>query len=799
MNLNVAVRALLRRRTQTMITVITIALIVGAGSAVLAVANAIWFQPLPFPDDARLVALQAQPPGTSGIAARGVLHGLSFARLRSGLAHVAEIEGLWARPRAITSDGSDADNVIAVQASAGALAMLSTGPTIGRTWTEDEDRASAKVAVISHGLWQRRFNGDPAILGRTIHVDRQAHEIIGVMPAGFNDLYLRGQLWSPLGIHTGLEAVLPSPRGTYIVGAARLKPGVTVARVDAEARRVMRELVAEQPDVVRGWDARAALVREVRFGAQTPALIILLLSLAGLAAIGCANLANVSIADLAGRRQELAMRTALGASRLDLARLELRECALLSAAGASLGLLLAASALPLLLTLDSTTASNLGTVTLDPLVILVAIAIASAIVVVSRLMPSLRRSGGDAARHLGGTRGGVGSVASRRTQRVMLMLQTGVAIVLVIGGGFLLKHYFSVARVDAGFEPRGLYGAQMRLGPPAYPTPQSRADFVRRAIDRLQQVPGVAGAATTLNLFTPGIYFITLVQIDGRPTSDGQPHSVQFRRVSPSYFRTAGIPLVTGRLFDDGDVFEKPRIAVVSRRFADEYWPGDDAVGRTLTRSGNTVTVVGVVGDVRDISLAQAPQPTMYVPFGQDLPPNVPTSFVIRAADRGFDADAVRAAVRSVDPLQPLDQLVPLDAWLGNTIGPERLRTALLVFLSGIGLLVAIVGVYGLTARAVGERRREVGVRLALGASHREIWRMLMLDTVGAAAVGLLAGGALAFPAARALQTFLPGLTADAITPALALAILGSCVVVAAAAPARRALAVQPTEALRGD
>lgn len=792
-------RALLRRRTQTLVTVLTVALIVGVGSAVIAVANAIWFKPLPFPQDAELVMLQAQPPGTSGLESRGVLHGQSFVWLRRGLGHVAAVEGFWHRPRAIASDGSSADNVIAGQASAGALELLSAGPLLGRTWTDAEDRASARVAVLSHGLWQRRFGGDRSILGRVIHVDREPHEIIGVMPAEFNDLYRRGQLWTPLGIHTGLEPVLPSPRGTYILAVARLKPGVSIERADAEARRVMAELVAGQPDVFRGWDARAASLREVRFGTQTPALVVLLLSLVCLVSLGCANLANLSIADLAWRRHELALRTALGASRRDLARLELHECVLLSAAGALLGLLLAVWTLPALLTLDSATAATLGNVNLDPLVILVAVAMASAAVVASRLFPAWRQGAWEVSGQLGSARGGIGTPSGRRVQRGLLVLQTGAAIVLVTCGGFLLQHYRSVARVDAGFEPRGLYGAQLRLGPPAYATPQSRADFVRRVLDQVHRVPGVAGAATTLNLFSPGIYFITQVQIDGKPTPDGQPHSVQFRRVSPSYFRTARIPLIAGRLFDDGDVFETPRVAVVSRRFADQFWPGEDPVGRTILRSGNAVTVVGVAGDVRDVSLGQEPLPTMYVTFGQDLPPNVQTSFVIRAAEPGFDPDAVRAAVRSVDPLQPLDQIVPLEQWLADTIGPERLRTALLACLAVVGMLVAMIGVFGLTARAVGDRRREVGVRLALGASHVAVWRMLMVDSLSAAALGLLIGCAVAVPASQALRSYLPGLTPDAVIPVVAFAILGVCAIAAAAAPALRVLRVRPTEALRGE
>jgi putative ABC transport system permease protein len=313
----------------------------------------------------------------------------------------------------------------------------------------------------------------------------------------------------------------------------------------------------------------------------------------------------------------------------------------------------------------------------------------------------------------------------------------------------------------------------------------------------LQRTPGVAGAATTLNLFTPGINFITQMQIDGRPTPDKQPHTVQFRRVSPSYFQTAGVPLIAGRLFGDGDVFETPRVTVVSRRFAEQFWPGEDALGRTLTRSNNTVTVIGIVGDVRDISLAREAQSTMYVTFGQDLPPNVPTSFVIRAAGQGFDPEAVRKAMRSVDPLQPLDQLKPLDDWLRDTVGPERLRTALLAFLAGVGLLVAIVGVYGLTARSVSDRRREVGLRLALGASNGAIWRMLMIDSLAAVALGLFIGCALAWPASKALGSFLPGLVPDAVTPLLAFVILGTCAIVAAAAPAHRALRIPPTDALR--
>jgi putative ABC transport system permease protein len=341
----------------------------------------------------------------------------------------------------------------------------------------------------------------------------------------------------------------------------------------------------------------------------------------------------------------------------------------------------------------------------------------------------------------------------------------------------------------------------MRLSQSAYPTEAARNSFVAAVLDRLRTLPGVSAAASTTNLFIPGSSLVTLLHIEGRRTADGQPHTVQFRRVSPGYFRTLAIPLEAGRDFDGRDAAAAPPVAIVSRSFADRYWPGENPIGQQIRRNAAkfTQTVVGVVGDVSDVGLSQPPEPTLYLPYTQNNPVAAPVSLVVRTSgDPLALAPAVRAAVLGLDPAQPVDNMLTLEQYLSDSLGTQRFRSTLLLTLALIGVALAAIGTYGVTARFVRERTREIGVRLALGASRSSVWMLVVGRAMRAVAAGMVTGLAVAAFASTAMLSLLPNLDrADWPASIAAVVVLLLFGLTAAALPALRAINVPPGVAIR--
>jgi predicted permease len=796
-----ALRGLAARPAYAAVVVLTLALLGGAGSAVFSVVNAAFLRPLPFPDGERLVRLYTQPPGTTEARQRNPLHALELARFRArGLAHADAVEAFLGRARAIGDDAHEAEVVSAAQASAGALTLLGERPVLGRTWTEGEDRALARVTVISHALWQRRFAGEATVLGRTITVDRDPHEIIGVMGREFRpDLVLAADLWTPLGIH---EGNLPNPRSTFLLTVARLRPGSTLAQLDVEARAALVAAAADSPETHKGWTGGAMSMREFQFGAGRPALIVLLAAVGLLALVAVANLANVILAQVMSRRSELALRAALGGSVRDAIRLQLVECLMLAAAGIICSLALAAWTVPLILALDPAVKRILGEMSTDWRVVAAALGLCSTTAVGAGIIPLVRELRTDAARGL--TAGGGRTIGSRRDAlmaRWLLASQTALTLTLLAAGSVLLGGFARTAAINPGFDASGVIGAQIRVSPTAYPTDVERTVYMSRMLERVRAVPGVASASTTLNLFIPGFSIQTMVQIEGRPAPDGHPHTVLFRRISPQYFRTMRIRQVAGRDFADDDRLDRPRVCIVSRSFAKRFWPDVDPIGRRVHRADGLMTVVGIVDDVFDVGLGQAPEPTLYIPYAQNNPSAITVTLVARASgDPMALVKDVRAAVLEVDRAQPLDAIVRLEDYLSDSLGPQRFRSTVLLALSGLGLMIAAVGIYGLTSRAVSERRREVGIRLALGARPADVWRMVVGASLRPVAIGVVAGVAVSIVATRALMGMLPDLErADPRAVAAAAALLAVTAFAATIWPAGRAVRVDPVATLRAE
>lgn len=792
-----AIRALLSRKTYAAVSIITLALVVGAATAVIAVINATMIRPLPFPHDDRLVQLFLMPPGAKTFDDRNPYNNRAFLRFRTSLQQVEKFEGLWARERALGL-GTEPESVTTAAVSAGALNLFGGVPTLGRMFTEEEATKDARVAVLSHGLWQRRFGGDPGVIGRTIQIDREPFEVIGVMPASFEPGYVTSVLWTPLSI---TEANLGGI-STFIQTFARLRPGVTLPQLRSELDQAMQRVAAESPATHAGWTPMVMSLREAQFGRQRPALWVLLAAVLTLAVIACANLSNLTLAQVMARRSDFALRTAIGGRAADIIRLQSIETLMLTGIGIAAGLLLGSWMLPALLTLDPTTAQTLRDVSIDWRIQFAIATLASLIAIVSALLPLARvLRGNNLTIVSGSSHRAIGSRNDQRVRHALVGLQTAMAVVLMICGALLLSGLNRASKIDPGFDPSNILGAQMRISASAYPTEPVRTTLISQVIERIRAVPGVISAGATLNPFIPNFFFQTTVEIDGKPTPDGQPHTVQFRRATPKYFETMRIPLLRGRAFEDRDGPGAPQVAIISQSFADRFWPGEDPIGRSITRGTRKVTVVGVVADVRDVNINKPSSPTIYVAYFQNNVALTPVSLVIRTSgDPLAMTNAVRAAVLSVDPLQPIDHITTVEQFLGDSLGPQKFRSALLIVLAVIGVAIAAVGIFGVTSRAVQERTQELGVRLALGATHTSVVRTVVWQTMRAVVGGLIAGGALATLAAIALLRALPDLSrTDAWTAAPAVIVLGVTAVIAAAIPARHAASLDPVIALRTD
>lgn len=792
-----AVRGLLTRKTYAAASMLTLALVTGAATAVLAVVNATMIRPLPFPEGDRLVQVFLMPPGLTAFADRNPLSNRVFDRFRSSLRQADAFEGFWARERALGS-GAEPESVGTAGVSAGALPLFGGVPLLGRLFSDDEARADARVVVLSHGLWQRRFGSDPHVVGRTVLIDREPFEVIGVMPSGFVPGFVASEAWTPLNI-TEANINLGS---TFIQTFARMRPGVTVPQLRAELDQAMTRVIAEAPKTLTGWTPMVMSLRDAQFGQQRPALLVLLAAVATLVVIAGANLSNLTLAQVIARRADFALRSAMGGSARDIVRLQLVESLLLTSIGIVSGLLAGRWMLPALLSLDPALALRLSAVQVDWRVQSAIALLALIIAATSSMLPLIRVMRGDLLASVANTsRRAIGSRGDQRLRQALVGLQTAMAVVLTICGALLLSGFDRASRIDPGFEPSGVLGAQMRIAASAYPTEPARAALIAQVVDRIRALPGVISAGATLNPFIPNFFFQTTVQIEGQPSPDGQPHTVQFRRATPQYFRTMGIPILRGRDFEDSDGTTAPQVAMVSQSFADRFWPGEDPIGRRVTRGGRLLTVIGIVGDVRDVSIGQPPGPTIYIAYFQQNVAVTPVSLVVRAnGDPLALAGAVRSAVMSVDPAQPIDHITTVDRFLSDSLGPQRFRGALLIVLALIGVALAAIGVYGVTARSVQERTQELGVRMALGATHAAVVRAMIWQAMRAVIGGLAAGGLLAALAASLLLRALPDLSrTDAWTAAPAIALLALTAVLAATIPARRAAALEPVIALRAD
>ena len=796
----VAWRMLLKQPGLALGRILTITVVITAMGAVLTVANAIFLRPLPFPNADRLVRLYLQPPGTSAFASSTPHYPFTFMRFRERAKSFERFEGIWVADRAVTGNG-EPDSVSAGRVSAGFFAALGGNTRAGRVFTEQEVADDVKVAVLSDGFWQRRFGGDLAVIGSTMVVDGESHTIIGVIRSGFDPAFTRTEFWTPLNLRA-VERV----GTTFVQVVGVLHPGVTAAQAESEMAALFPPIQDEWPAILkRNWRNGVLDLREARYGAQGNAVLMLLAAVIGLALLAIANLANLTLADVMFRRTDFAVRAALGASRAEIAAPEVVQAVIVAVIGAAAGLGGASLLVPALFALDPSNAFTADAINIDWRVAIAAVVSAAAIMIVAVAVPVLRFAGPKIASDLTtGSRRAIGGRSSARTRVGLVVVQTAMALVLLSSSALIVRTLLQASEVDPGFDARGVVTAQIRLNTRTYPTEGDRARFVEQMLERVRSTPGVIAAGTTLNVFLVGSPFFSLVQIEHQPQPDGQPYTMQFRRISPGYFDAMKTSILQGRDLTAQDRAGKPLVAMVSRSLADRFWPGSQAIGKRLKRGADNapwIEVVGVVEDVRDVGLDLAPADTVYTPVYQGSGAQAPISLVVRTeGDPLGSIQAIRRAVWAVDPNQPLSNILTLEGFLSNTMGAQRFRATLISACGLIGLLLATIGTYGVTARSVVERTKEVGVRLALGGRPRTVWWAVASTSIRAILAGAVAGVALSALARAALAALLPELQgASHAFSFVAAAVLLAVGALAAVLASRRATSIDPLIALRGD
>lgn len=791
-------RSLLQRKAYFLTCAATLTLVLGANAAMFAVVNATMLRPMPFATSGEVMHLFVQPPGTTSTADRNPLQQMEVPRLRERARTLARLEGFYRSERIVTRGGEPGVAQTAA-VTPGLLTMMAAPIEQGRSFLSSEAEPGHLVAVVTDRYWRDTL-GSGSVLGSSLIIDGQPHAIVGVLAPMFSAPFLDAQIFTPL-----VASPEPQPRSPprSVQGLAELAPGASIARARDELATISRQLAQEFPRTHTGWTLGTESAREWQYGSMRSALLMLFAATAFVLLIACVNIANLTSAQAIARSGELSLRLALGASKGDVLRVHLAELLIVCASGLIPGLLLAWAAVPALLAIDPTIARTLGAVTIDWRVQVFSATVAILTAIVASAVPATRAMRGQMSTVIAASGARTtGSPVAVRVQRALVSIEVALCLALLMAGAVLVQGLRDLSQRSPGYEAAGVLTAQIRLLEADYKTTELRATVVKRMLDAIRVLPGVVSVGTTQNVFVPGFSYQTLINIKERPTPDGQPHTVQFRRISPDYFKTMQIKTLRGRVFTDEDVAERPQVAVISRRFADRLLQGTDAVGQILARNAPNpppLTIVGVVDDVFDVSVTQQPEPVLYLPWAQNNNFGVPVAFVIRTAVLPASLlPAVRETLHGIDASLPLRRAQPLEVFVQESTAPERFRTMVLGIIAMLGLLLAAVGISGVTYRGVVNRTREFAVRLALGSEPAAVVRLVLLESVRDLAIGAIAGlaggAALCVLLARSLENV--G-AVNAMTTGVSVALIAATGLAAAFLPALRIMRVHPAEVLR--
>ena len=778
--------------------VIVMAVGIGATTAVFSIADRVLLRDLPFASADGLVRVWENVPGYPQLEPSPANYrdwttmSRSFAQLEAHMAY------------AVNMKRGEPQRIDGVALTAPLLPMLGVEPSLGRFFTEEEGRLGGPNAVIlSDRLWRRAFAADPSVIGQPVRLDDSTYTVVGVMPGDFYFPDRETDIWMPMTLG---PSWYEDRDNNFLRVVGRLRPGVTLEAARADMDTVMAALEQAHPKANAQTRTTLRLLGD-QVGWQSRLLIRVLAGASlCLLLIACTNLASLLLTRFTSRRRELTVRAALGAGRERLTRQLLTESLLLAAVGGIAGILVAAAATPLLVRLVPTTLPVPDAAVLDPRVLLFAAGMTMATGIGFGVVPAWRISGAAQAVSLReGARGATGG--RERLRSVLVAAQVAVSILLLVSTGLFVRALARVQATDPGFQPAGVLSLRTALPMERYKTTASRHAFYQRVLGEIEAVPGVSAAAYTS--FTPmvmrgGIWPVEVKGVTGGATAN-DVHTASLRYLTPGYFEALGIPLRHGRDLSFSDRLDAPFVAVVSESFARRYWPAGNAVGQRFTIAFDERIVVGVAGDVRVRGLESISEPQVYLPHQQVrdgwLPFYAPKDLVIRTAgDPLAITGTVRRIVHAADPELPLSDVRTMEDVVGLETAPRRTQTAVLALFAGIAILLAGVGLHGLLAFGVAQRRQEIGVRLALGATRARIVRLVVAEGFALAVAGSVAGVALALAVSRWFSSLLAGVApADPATYAGASLLILLVVAAGTMMPAWRAVRVDPVTALRAD
>ena len=792
-----AVRSLVRRPALFGLALLTLALGIGVNTSMFTIVRSVLLRPLPFPEPERLYVISHAEQG----ARHWLFPGLSdsqFVALRQHDQSFEAIATFGREPLTLTS-GGDATRVTSATVTPDFLRVLRVNPANGRSFREREgEDGSERVALVSDALWRGRFGADPTMVNRRITLDGEPHTVIGIMPAGFSYPGTT-QIWRPLAIRLSPNLSLSRP----VIG--RLKPGISREQAQAafEAFIQARSDGSAEP----GWAARVTPLKDAVVGDVRMSLLIFSGSVAFVLLIACANVANLLLMRAIARRQEIATRLALGASRLRVMRLLMAEGTLVAFGGGLLGVVLAVLAQPALLSLiPPGKLPRQIEIHPDVWVLMFTLALSAVTAIFVGLVPALQAR----RETLAAVTRETSSSSTRRAQRIrhaLVVAEVALALILLVGAGLLAKSFLQVSSIEPGFDPRRVTTMTLDLPLRAGMTPHTLQDFHGRMLAALSALPNVQSAAA-INWLPLGDMLIRgdVVLDGGRRAPDD--YIVTKAAVSPQYFSTMGIAL-RGRDFSDGDRAASPGVAIVSEAAARELWPNEDPIGKRLSlesrpKPEDWLTVVGVSGDIRQAGLMEPVVSAVYQPYAQVKRPFFLSrmAFLVREADDGADTTAMvqmmRGALRTVDPNQAPQSMSSMEAAVANTIAEPQFQTKLVGIFSSLALVLAAIGIYGVLAASVMERQREIGIRMALGADRGTVVAMVIRRTLALTATGVAIGIVGAAAVTRVLTVLLHDVAPTDVTAfAAAAVVLAAVGLLAGLLPARRASAVDPVTALR--
>jgi putative ABC transport system permease protein len=809
-DLRYSLRVLLKSPGFAAVAVIVLALGIGANTAIFSVVNAVLLRPLPYQDPGKLVQVWHVPPPKSfpGIT-RFAVSAANYLDWRDQN-HVFEQLAIYSYATLNLSGRGQPESLTSGVVSSNFFSVLQVRPLLGRAFDPGEDQPGrANTVVLSHAFWREHFGSDPRIVGQNITLNQQSYTVAGVMPARF-EMPPSAQVWTPMALTDKEKAV----RGEHHFGViGRLKPDANLNQAQAEMNTISSRLEQQYPTDDKGWGAVVVPLREQLVGDVRPALLVLLGAVAFVLLIACANVANLMLAKTLGRRKEIAIRSALGASRLRVLQQVLSESVVIALIGGILGLIIAHFGVQLISAFLANQLNQSPDVTLDIWVLGFTLAVSILTGVLAGLAPALRLTKTDLNEAL---KQGLGRTDSdsggTRTRSVLVISEVALSLILLIGAGLMIRSLWLLRSIDPGLDPNNVL--TMRVGVPStrFPSPLQQSNFFNEALRRIRALPGVESAGVIDALPINGGGSIQPIAIEGRPAQQmaDQPE-VGVRIISPAYFQALRIPLLRGRNFNDSDAAGAPLTILISESMAKRFWPNENPIGKHLTMTflpDGPREIVGIVGDVKDEGLTVVdPVATLYTPMAQLSTPllggwsSFPMWLVVRTNSTPSSlTSAVTSAVHQVDSELPLLQIRTMQEVVGESLSQQRFNMLLLAVFAGLALMLAAIGIYSVLSYSVKRRVREIGIRMALGAQVRDVLRLIVVEGMRPTLIGVAIGLAGALALGRVLANLIYGIKpTDPITFGAVSALLAGVGLFASVIPAYRATRVEPMKTLRDE